>query len=101
MRLGTNTKDSTQTDANNSTIVSDTRGQNVSPNPIIIAQQKQDLNMTAPIHSEQVKNGRKLISEFVSPPVNANNRDASMDYQTIQPQIAPQYPQGNERIAAY
>lgn len=63
MRLGTNFKEGDATGQQNKT-VADTRGTvNNSPNPHIVAAQgaKQDLNMTAPLHSEQVKNGRKLV----------------------------------------
>ena len=55
---------------------------NQSPNPQTIPQPKQDLNMTAPIHSEQVKNGRKLVNEFVGSPIQNTGkiRDNSVDY---------------------
>ena len=63
--------------------MSDIRNQNNSPNPIIVAaQQKQDLNMTAPLHSDQVKNGRKMAGDFVSPNPG-KTRENSIDYQTI------------------
>jgi hypothetical protein len=62
----------------------DIRNQANSPNPIIVAsQQKQDLNMTAPLNSEHVKNGRKLAGDFVSP-APPGKRENSVDYQTIQ-----------------
>jgi 5'-AMP-activated protein kinase, catalytic alpha subunit len=79
MRMGT--KDSITVDpANQTTIVSDIRNSNNSPNPIIMPTgQKQDLNMTAPIHSEQVKNGRKMVGDFVSPN-QSKTRDNSVDY---------------------
>lgn len=54
--------------------------------------------MTAPLHSEQVKNGRKLIGDMVSPPANVKARDNSIDYNTIQQPSSiknngmPQYP---------
>ena len=39
--------------------------------------------MTAPLHSEQVKAGRK-INEFVASPITNNKvRDNSVDYKTI------------------
>jgi len=64
--------------------MSDIRNQNNSPNPIIVAaQQKQDLNMTAPLHSDQVKNGRKMAGDFVSPNPVGKTRENSIDYQTI------------------
>ena len=64
--------------------MSDIRNQNNSPNPIIVAAQggKQDLNMTAPLHSDQVKNGRKMAGDFVSPNTG-KTRENSIDYQTI------------------
>ena len=63
--------------------MSENRNQNNSPNPIIVSsQQKQDLNMTAPLNSEQVKNGRKLAGDFVSPAA-PGKRENSVDYQTI------------------
>lgn len=79
MRLGTNFKE----DANK-TVINEARGtNNVSPNPG--AGQKQDLNMTAPLHSEQVKQGRKIVGEYVGSPIQVNGkRDNSLDYQTIQ-----------------
>ena len=81
---------------NNKTVIGPT-----SPNNVVVAP-KQDLNMTAPIHSEQVKNGRKL-NDLGSPVVN-KVRENSVDYNTIQPgrvtKQIPQYPQ-NDRIAAY
>jgi hypothetical protein len=63
--------------------MSENRNQNNSPNSIIVAsQQKQDLNMTAPLNSEQVKNSRKLAGDFVSP-APPGKRENSVDYQTI------------------
>jgi len=35
-----------------------------------IVQPKQDLNMTAPLHTDQVKNGRRMANEFVASPLN-------------------------------
>ena len=65
--------------------------------------------MTAPIHTEQVRQGRKMANDFVSPnPTGVKPRDKSLDYQTIQhptgvkPSInIPRYPNQNDRIAAY
>ena len=87
MRLGTNFKE----DANK-TVVNEGRGAtNASPNPG--AGGKQDLNMTAPLHSEQVK-GRKLVGEYVGSPIQVTGkRDGSLDYQTIQQT-------GNAQLAA-
>jgi hypothetical protein len=78
-------KDSINIDpANQTTMVSDIRNQNNSPNPIVVAAPtKQDLNMTAPIHSDQMKNSRKLAGDFVSPNPG-KTRENSIDYQTIQ-----------------
>jgi len=36
-----------------------------SPQPQANQVQKVDLNMTAPIHSEQVKTGRRLVNDYV------------------------------------
>ena len=80
MRLGTNIPDD---DLNKTKVVSQERGNaNHSPNPNVVAQHKQDLNMTAPLHSEQVKNGRKIINEFVGSPIGTvqKPRDNSFDY---------------------
>lgn len=49
--------------------------------------------MTAPIHSEQVKTGRRLINDYVGQPLSPNlvpnikQRENSTDYQTIQAPI--------------
>lgn len=49
--------------------------------------------MTAPIHSEQVKTGRRLINDYVGQPLSPNlvpnikARENSTDYQTIQAPI--------------
>ena len=41
--------------------------------------------MTAPLHSEQVKHGRKIVGEYVASPITNNGkRDNSLDYSTIQ-----------------
>ena len=63
--MGTNLKDSFA--SNNEGQVDIRTNANNSPQPNIIPNQKQDLNMTAPLHSEQVKNGRKLADYAVSP----------------------------------
>jgi hypothetical protein len=55
---------------------------NVSPAPHSI-DQKQDLNMTAPIHSEQVKNRKIDFTGTGGSSNGAKARDASHDYQTI------------------
>lgn len=85
-------------DAANKTVINNDRNQ--SPN---YTQPKQvDLNMTAPIHSEQVKN--RKINDFVSPANVGKTRDNSLDYQTIQhggKNINMQNYTHNERIAAY
>lgn len=64
--------------------------------------------MTAPLHSDQVKNGRKILNEFVGSPIQtvAKNRGDSFDYQTIQHGTVnksnnQQYGSPNERIAAF
>ena len=72
MRMGTNIKDEAK-DARGTT--------NHSPNPPVAG--KQDLNMTAPINSEQIKHGRK-VNEYVGSPIpNAGRKDNSLDYSTI------------------
>ena len=51
----------------------------VSPN------QKVDLNMTAPLNSEQLKAGRKIVNEFVGANINPTKvRGDSVNYNTIQ-----------------
>lgn len=80
--MPTTMKDSV--DAQNKTVVHGDRTVNQSPNPHIIPGQKQDLNMTAPLHSDQAKN-RKLVNEYVGSPIQNINkiRDNSVDYNTI------------------
>ena len=74
-------------DAANKTVIHGERiSNNVSPAPHTI-EQKQDLNMTAPIHSEQVKN--RKIDFTAAPTTGGKVRDASHDYQTIQHQGPP------------
>ena len=66
--------------------------------------------MTAPLHSDQVKAGRKLVGEYVGSPIQnvGKIRDNSMDYQTIQPGGVHQINMGpggqyknSERLAAH
>ena len=80
MRLGTNLKD----DPANKTMMNEPRHtSNNSPNPVTTGH-KQDLNMTAPLHSEQVKQGRKIVGEYIASPITNNGRrDNSLDYSTI------------------
>ena len=41
--------------------------------------------MTVPIHSDQLKQGRKIVNEFVGAQINPNKqRGDSVQYQTIQ-----------------
>lgn len=47
--------------------------------------QKVDLNMTAPLNSEQLKAGRKIVNEFVAANINPTKvRGDSVNYNTIQ-----------------
>lgn len=77
MRIGTNLKDSIEFNANK-TVINDKNG---------IDQQnmKQDLNMTVPLNSEQIKQGRIGNNDFdISPSISNKVRDNSVNYNTIQ-----------------
>ena len=114
MKMPTTIKEAAQaaTDAQNKTVMHGERNSiNQSPNPgHIMNNNKQDLNMTAPLHSEQQK-VRKMNEVVGSPIQNVNKiRENSIDYNTIQHSTGPhkginvqnhqQYGQG-DRIAAY
>ena len=63
----------------NTTVDVKNRTSVVSPN------QKVDLNMTAPLNSEQLKAGRKIVNEFVGANINPTKvRGDSVNYNTIQ-----------------
>lgn len=92
MKMPTTIKEAAQaaTDQQNKTVMQGERNSiNQSPGPHIINNQKQDLNMTAPLHSEQQK-GRKLNEVVGSPMQNINKiRENSIDYNTIQHNTGP------------
>jgi hypothetical protein len=63
----------------NTTVDAKNRTNVTSPN------QKVDLNMTAPLNSEQLKQGRKIVNEFVGANINPTKvRGDSVNYNTIQ-----------------
>ena len=83
MKIGPKEEMNTTVDVKNWTSVT-------SPN------QKVDLNMTAPLNSEQLKQGRKIVNEFVGANINPTKvRGDSVNYNTIQADSRQQ----QERIA--
>ena len=59
----------------------DARNTSNSPVPNVVPG-KQDLNMTAPLHSEQVKNGRRFVDQYVGSPIQNVGKilENSLDY---------------------
>ena len=83
MKIGPKEEMNTTVDVKNRTSVT-------SPN------QKVGLNMTAPLNSEQLKQGRKIVNEFVGANINPTKvRGDSVNYNTIQADSRQQ----QERIA--
>lgn len=81
MKIGTNLEKA-ENDEANKTVVAGDKGQSPgSPNQIAI---KPDLNLTAPIYSEPVKNGRKMMNNLGGVNNATKIRENSQNYQTIQ-----------------
>ena len=93
MKMPTTMKEAAQAanDIQNKTVMQGERNSiNTSPVSYIPGNNKQDLNMTAPLHSEQQK-GRKLNEVVGSPMQNVTKiRDNSIDYSTIQHNVGGQ-----------
>lgn len=79
MRMGSNVKDAFEAQANKTQITpaTDRNVNNASPNV-----NKVDMNMTVPLNSEAMAQGRKAVNEFVGQPIS-KVREASINYNTI------------------
>ena len=69
MRMGTTAvKDAFEAQANKTQVIAtDRNGNNASPPPSNVP--KVDMNMTVPLNSEAMAQGRKAVNEFVGQPI--------------------------------
>ena len=79
MKIGTNLEKADD-EGNKTVVAGDKSPSPVSPNQIAV---KPDLNLTAPLYSEPVKNGRKMINNLAGANNTTKARENSQNYQTI------------------